>query len=88
MADLVFQEQAWEDFLYWQKQDPKTLKRILLLIKDIDRNGVFGIGKPEALADDLAGWWSVRIDGFNRLIFKIENGKVVIYACKGHYRDK
>jgi len=88
MIDLKFQSRAWEDFLYWQTQDKKTLKRIFSLLKDIDRNGYFGIGKPEPLATEYAGWWSVRIDSFNRLIFKIENDTLIIASCKGHYGDK
>ena len=87
MIDLKFQSQGWEDFLYWHTQDKKTLKRVLLLLKDIDRNGYFGIGKPEPLAGDLAGWWSVRIDSCNRLVFKIDNGELIVASCKGHYED-
>jgi len=88
MNDLKFHPQGWEDFLYWQTQDKKMLKRILLLLKDIDRNGYAGIGKPEPLAGDLSGWWSVRIDHCNRLVFKLENGELLVAACRGHYGDK
>jgi len=87
MGEYQFESQGWEDFLYWHTQDNKTLKRIFLLLKDIDRNGYFGIGKPEALSGDLAGWWSVRIDSGNRLIFKIANNVLIVYSCKGHYGD-
>jgi toxin YoeB len=80
-------DQAWLDYEYWQGQDKKTLRRINQLIKDIERNGYFGIGKPEPLKGDLSGWWSVRIDGANRLVFKIHDGKLELYACKGHYSD-
>jgi len=84
----IFFDQAWEDFLYWQTQDKKTAKRIVMLLKDIDRNGCFGIGKPEKLGGDLSGWWSVRIDDCNRMIFRIVNDRLEIAACKGHYGDK
>ena len=88
MIDLKFQSRAWEDFVYWHTQDKKTLKRIHALLKDIDRNGYFGIGDPEPLKGNYAGWWSVRIDSKNRLVFKIENNELVIASCKGHYGDK
>lgn len=84
---LVWSDASWEDYLYWQKQDKKILKKINDLIKDIDRNGVLdGIGKPEALKDNLAGFYSRRIDGEHRLIYQIsENGDIVIASCRGHY---
>ncbi len=69
---------AWEDFEYWMKQDKKTLKRILQLLKDIDRNGYEGIGKPERLSGDLASYWSRRIDEANRIVYRIENDVVKI----------
>jgi len=65
---------AWQDYLYWQKQDVKTLKRIHKLLQDIERNGYNGIGKPEPLKDNFSGLYSVRIDEKNRLIFKIVGG--------------
>ena len=79
---------AWEDFCYWQTQDKKTLRRILALIKDIDRNGYIGIGKPEPLLGDLSGYWSRRIDDANRLVYKIEDNIIKIVQCGSHYRDK
>ena len=84
---LVWSEESWEDYLYWQKQDKKMIKKINDLIKDIDRNGVLvGIGKPEALKDNLTGLYSRRIDGEHRLIYQIsENGDIVIASCRGHY---
>lgn len=84
---LVWSEDSWEDYLYWQKQDKKMIKKINDLIKDIDRNGVLvGIGKPEALKDNLTGLYSRRIDGEHRLIYQIsENGDIVIASCRGHY---
>ena len=83
-----FSERAFADYIYWQTQDRKTLNRINNLLKDIDRNGYNCIGKPEPLSGDKSGWWSVRIDEKNRLIFKIENELIEIYQCKTHYGDK
>ena len=81
-------DKAWEEFEYWSKNDKKTLKRILNLIKSIDRNGYDCIGEPEPLSGDLAGYWSVRIDAKNRIVFKLEDGKLKIVQCGSHYRDK
>ncbi|MBD3879638.1 MAG: Txe/YoeB family addiction module toxin [Quinella sp. 1Q5] len=83
-----FSDRAFEEYLYWQMNDKKTLKRINNLLKDIDRNGYNCIGKPEPLKGDKSGWWSVRIDEKNRLIFKIENEVVEITQCGTHYGDK
>jgi len=83
----LWHDTAWEDYLYWQSQDKKTLKRINILIKDIERNRYGGIGKPEPLRGGLTGWWSVRIDDANRLIFQISGEHLEIYACKGHYKE-
>jgi toxin YoeB len=79
---------AWEDYVYWQTQDKKMLKRINELIKDIDRNGYQGIGKPEPLKHNLAGWWSRRIDDNNRLVYRIVENRFEILQCGSHYRDK
>ena len=84
MQKLWFDE-AWADYVGWQSQDRKTLKRINMLIQSIERNGSACIGSPEPLRGNLAGWWSVRIDEKNRIVFKIENGFLVINSCKGHY---
>lgn len=78
---------AWEDYLYWQGQDRKTLKRINQLLKDISRNPFEGIGKPEPLKGNLAGFWSRRIDEEHRLVYAVEDDKVLIIACRGHYTD-
>ena len=83
----IWQDDAWEDYLYWQKQDKKTLKRINELLKDIDRNGYSGIGKPEPLKDNLSSWWSRRIDNKNRIVYRIKNNKIEIAQCGSHYRD-
>ena len=81
-------EEAWEEYLEWQLEDKKTLKKINALIKDIQRNGNTGIGKPEPLADNKSGWWSRRIDEKNRIVYKIINDNLIIASCKGHYDDK
>ena len=74
----LWQDGAWEDYLYWQTQDRKTLKRINLLLQDISRNGYEGIGKPEPLKGDLSGWWSRRIDESNRLVYRIKDGRIAV----------
>jgi len=84
----IWEERAWDEYTYWQTQDKKTLKRINQLLKDIDRNGYNGIGKPEALSGDLAGFWSRRIDDMNRIVYRIQDDKIEIAQCKGHYDDK
>ena len=84
----IWSDEAWEDYLYWQAQDKKTLKRINKLIKDIERNGYNGIGKPEPLKGDLSGYWSVRIDDVNRIVFRIVDGELELWQCGSHYRDK
>ncbi len=81
-------DEAWEDYLYWQSQDKKTLKRINQLLKDIDRNAYTGIGKPEKLTGALAGYWSRRIDQCNRIVYRIKDGQIEIAQCGSHYRDK
>lgn len=84
----AWSDEAWEDFQYWLKNDKKILKRILLIIQDIDRNGYTGIGKPEPLKHNLSGYWSRRIDDANRIVYKIENDVIKIAQCGSHYRDK
>lgn len=71
MSKISFSEHAWQDYLYWQGQDKKVLKRINLLLQDIERNRYVGIGKPEALRGDLSGFWSRRIDEVNRLVYRV-----------------
>jgi toxin YoeB len=82
---LVWDENAWEDYLWWQAQDRKVLKRINALLADIKRNGNIGIGKPEALEHDFAGYWSRRINGEHRLVYKVAGDEVRIAACRYHY---
>ena len=82
-------EQGWADYLYWQTQDKKTLRRINDLVKDIERNGIAsGIGKPEPLKGDLQGFWSRRIDEKNRLVYnQAVDGALCIVTCRGHYES-
>ncbi|MCD8552359.1 Txe/YoeB family addiction module toxin [Seleniivibrio sp.] len=82
---LVFTEAAWGDYVYWQSQDRKTLKRINLLIKETMRMPFEGIGKPEALRENLSGFWSRRIDDTNRLVYAVEETKLIIISCRYHY---
>lgn len=85
---INFTEAGWTDYLYWQTQDKKTVKRINQLIQDIERNGHDGIGKPEPLRGDLSGWWSRRIDDANRLVYRLRDDGMEISQCRGHYSDK
>ena len=82
----IWDEAAWADYLYWQTQDKKTLKRINELIKDIERNGNLGIGKPEPLKGNLSGLWSRRIDEYNRLVYRIREDLLEIVSCRDNYR--
>ena len=82
---LVWDEDAWDDYLYWQTQDRKVLKRINNLLKDIQRNGNDGIGKPEALKHGFHGFWSRRITDEHRLVYKITSTEILIAQCRYHY---
>jgi len=84
----LWTDRAWDDYLYWQTQDKKTLKKVNQLIADIERNGYTGIGKPEPLRGDLSGWWSRRIDDANRIVYRLKDGYVELSQCRGHYDDK
>lgn len=86
--DRLWTDEAWEQYLYWQSQDKKTLRRLNRLIEDISRNGNEGIGHPEPLKGDLSGLWSREIDEKNRLVYKIEGDCIKIYQCRSHYGDK
>ena len=83
-----FTENGWKDYTYWETEDRKTLKRINNLIKDIERNGNNGIGKPEPLTGELSGFWSRRINEKDRLIYQIEGDTINILACRYHYNDR
>ena len=87
MSKFLFTEDAWEDYLYWQTQDKKILKRINQLLQDIERNGDNGIGKPEPLRGDLSGFWSRRIDDEHRIVYRVTEDRVEIIQCRGHYDD-
>ena len=84
----VWHDTAWDDYLSWQIEDKKTLKKVNQLIQDIERNGYNCIGKPEPLRGRLSGWWSCRIDEKNRLVFRVKGEALEINACKGHYSRK
>jgi len=81
----VWHDTAWSDYLSWQTEDKKTLRKINQLIQDIERNGYNCIGKPEPLKENLSGWWSCRINEKDRLVFRLKEGIIEISACKGHY---
>ncbi len=82
---ICFHRNAWQDYLYWQKNDKKNVKRINRLIKDIERNPYEGIGKPEALKFDLTGFWSRRIDAEHRLVYCMKDERVIVVQCRYHY---
>ena len=82
---IVFVEESWEDYLYWQKTDKSKLKKINELIKDISRNPFDGLGKPEALKHKYAGFWSRRIDHEHRLIYRVVEDEIQIAKCRFHY---
>ena len=81
----IFADQAWDDYLYWQTQDKKMVKRIHDLIKDIERSPFDGIGKPEPLKHSLAGFWSRRINDEHRLVYKVEVGTLLLAQMRFHY---
>ena len=83
----AFTDIGWEDYLYWQTEDRKTLRKINTLLKDIERNGNEGIGKPEPLTGDLSGFWRRRINQKDRLIYALEMDQIIIIACRYHYDD-
>ncbi len=88
MADIVFSENAFEEYLYWQTQDKKTLRKINSLLKAVQRDPFKGDGKPEPLKENMAGKWSRRINEKDRLVYSYESDKITVYQCKGHYNDK
>ena len=81
----IWFDKAWDDYIYWQTQDKKTLKRINQLIRDTERYPFNGIGKPEPLKGELSGFWSRRIDDVNRLVYRVNDDILEILSCKGHY---
>ncbi|MEO1643192.1 MAG: Txe/YoeB family addiction module toxin [Pseudomonadota bacterium] len=82
---LTFNEQAWSDYLYWQKTDKKTLRRLNEILKSIKRTPFEGIGKPEPLRGNLSGWWSRRLDHEHRLIYRVEGDTIQLLQCRYHY---
>ena len=82
---ILWDERAWEEYLSWQTEDRKTLKKINTLLRDIQRNPFEGIGKPEPLKENRNGWWSRRIDEANRVVYKVEHDVAIIASCKSHY---
>ena len=87
MSNIVFTENAFAEYISWQSQDRKTLKRINAILKDISRNPFDGISKPEPLKENLSGFWSRRIDDTNRIVYRVSGENIEIYQCKGHYND-
>ena len=87
MRKLAWGSKAWNDYLYWQSQDKKTLKRINRLIEDTLSNPFAGIGKPEPLKENLSGFWSRRIDETNRLVYAIDEDYLTILSCRYHYQE-
>ncbi len=85
---IIFSKNAWEDYISWQSEDKKTLKKINALIKEIQRTPYEGICKPEPLKFDLAGLWSRRIDLEHRLVYTVEENDILIYSCRYHYDKK
>ena len=83
---IIWDNKAWEEYIEWQTIDRKIVKKINELIKDIQKNGNEGIGKPEPLQHELSGYWSRRIDYKNRLVYKISDTQIIIVACANHYK--
>ena len=81
----IFVDEYWEDYLYWQQSDKKSLSKINALLKDISRNPFSGIGKPEQLKYKYKGYWSRRINGEHRLIYKVKDDEILIAKCRFHY---
>ena len=85
MRDLLWDSKAWQDYLYWQRQERKTLKKINKLIQNTLTTPFKGIGKPEPLKENLSGYWSRRIDETNRLVYRVTDKYIKIISCRYHY---
>lgn len=85
MRNTNFTDEAWDDYVYWQGQDKKNLKRINQLIEAARRTPFEGIGKPEPLRENLSGYWSRRIDQSNRLVYEVNDTEIIIISCRYHY---
>jgi len=82
---ISFSKRGWDDFLYWQQTDKKLFRRLTKLIRDTERSPFSGIGKPEPLRGNLAGFWSRRLDDSNRIVYRVSDEKLEIVQCRGHY---
>ncbi|WP_019021529.1 MULTISPECIES: Txe/YoeB family addiction module toxin [unclassified Thioalkalivibrio] len=82
---LCWTDEAWNDYIYWQAQDRKTLRRINKLIAEVKRSPLEGIGKPEPLKENLAGFWSRRIDDTHRLVYAVDGSSITVISCRYHY---
>lgn len=82
---ILWEDRGWEDYLFWQSEDKKILKRINLLIKDTQRTPFTGLGKPEPLKGNLSGYWSRRINDADRLVYEYKDEQLRIISCRGHY---
>jgi toxin YoeB len=85
LKQVAFTHAAWQDYVWWQTQDKKTLRRINQLVEATLRDPFYGIGKPEALRENLSGFWSRRIDDANRLVYAVEVEQIVVVSCRYHY---
>ena len=83
---VLWDDRAWNEYLEWQSKDKTKLRRINQIVKDIARNPYGGIGKPEPLKGNLAGWWSRRIYDEHRIVYKLRDGNIIIASCKNHYK--
>ncbi|TDP51491.1 Txe/YoeB family addiction module toxin [Aminicella lysinilytica] len=88
MSKIIFSEDAWDEYLYWQTQDKKTLRKINKLLKALQREPFTGIGAPEPLSGSLTGKWSRRINDKDRLVYEIQEEDILVIQCKDHYEDK
>lgn len=86
--EIIFSKNAWDDYVSWQMENKRTLRKINKLIKDIQRTPFNGLGKPEPLKYDLAGFWSRRIDLEHRLVYQYRDNEILIYSCRFHYDEK
>ncbi|MBR0281160.1 MAG: Txe/YoeB family addiction module toxin [Oscillibacter sp.] len=85
MLNLMFLPRGWEDYLYWQGEDKRMLRKINRLLDEISRTPTSGTGKPEALRENWAGWWSRRLDGEHRIVYKVESDTIIIAQIRFHY---
>lgn len=86
MSKVMFAEDAWEEYLYWQSQDKRMLRKINQLLKEIQRDPFQGTGKPEPLKGESSGSWSRRINDKDRLVYEVKNDIIFVKQCKGHYQ--